>query len=205
MRFFGLPNQGKRMEVNSHIEVILLYELLIFYFTIFGLMFFLLFSRFFSFRTIRERFGLGGNMRYKRDFLEFVQEDIHYTLIAYTELALFVYVANHLANELDTRTMVSMIVISVHMVATALLNFFVFNRPKSIRIKTKTWNQIAMVYSIFQAIVIVFIAVVLSNEIGQRRYWYPYLCVYLLLKITTIINIAYDRSRFEKRLEVWKR
>ena len=44
-----------RMIVTTHIEVIVLYDLLIFYCTIFSLMFFLLFSRWFSFRTMRER------------------------------------------------------------------------------------------------------------------------------------------------------
>ena len=193
------------MEVNSHVEVILVYELLIFYFTIFGLMSFLLISRFFSFRTIRERFDLGGNMRYRRDFLEFVQDDVHYSLIAITELALFIYVTTHLANDIDTRTIASMIVISIHIFFQAMLNFLVFYRPKSIKIKSKVWKIIATIYFIFTAMVIIFIAIVLNAEVGQRRYWYPYLCVYLQLKIFTVLSIAYEKGRFEKRLEVWKR
>ena len=87
-----------KMIVSTHIEVVVLYDLLIFYCTIFSLMFFLLFSRFFSFRTLRERMQLGGNMRYRRDFLEFVQEDVHYTLIALTEIGLFIYTLTHLQN-----------------------------------------------------------------------------------------------------------
>lgn len=47
---------------------------------------------------MRERMQLGGNMRYRRDFLEFVQEDVHYTLIALTELGLFLYTLTHLQN-----------------------------------------------------------------------------------------------------------
>ena len=80
-KLLGDWDGDKDVEVTSHIEVIVLYELLLFYFNIFGQIGFLLFSRYFSFKTIRERLNLGGNMRYKRDFLEFVQDDVHYTII----------------------------------------------------------------------------------------------------------------------------
>ena len=103
------------MEVKSHVEVIVLFELLIFYFTIFALMAFLLVSRYFSFKTMRERMALGGNMRYRRDFLEFVQEDVHYSLIALMEFFLFLYVIQHLKNEITLSAGVSMGLISLHM------------------------------------------------------------------------------------------
>lgn len=57
--------------VNSAKEVILLFDVLLFYFTIIGLSVFLFFTKCFSFRTIKERVGFSCNERYKIDFLQF--------------------------------------------------------------------------------------------------------------------------------------
>ena len=59
----------------------LLYEVCIFYYSIFSLVLLLFISRFATFRTIRERVGFGGNIRYKIDFLEYCKEDVHWFMI----------------------------------------------------------------------------------------------------------------------------
>ena len=69
----------------------LLYEVAIFYFHIFAMMFFLLFSRIRSFKTLRERVGFGAKMRYKIDFLDFVQNDVHWFLIIVSQLFLCIF------------------------------------------------------------------------------------------------------------------
>mmetsp|Transcript_9819 Transcript_9819/g.16533 ORF Transcript_9819/g.16533 Transcript_9819/m.16533 type:complete len:220 (-) Transcript_9819:920-1579(-) len=66
----------------------LLFEVVMFYFHIFSAIIFLVTSRFMSFRPMRERLGLGGNLRYKIDFLEYCQDDIHWFLILFTQVFL---------------------------------------------------------------------------------------------------------------------
>lgn len=71
----------KLFNSQDQVEVLVIVEILIFYFSILAQMIFLLISRCFSFKTMRERLNLGGNMRYRKDFLEFVKDDIHYMII----------------------------------------------------------------------------------------------------------------------------
>ena len=76
---------GTKAEVNKETYakmdqriVWLLYEVLIFYFNIASLMIFLVFSRFQSFRTLREKYGYGLNMRRTMDFLSYCKDDLHW-------------------------------------------------------------------------------------------------------------------------------
>lgn len=180
-----------KMSVDSHIEVIVLYELLIFYFTIFGLMAFLLFSRFFSFRTMRERLELGGNMRYRRDFLEFVQEDIHYTLIAITEILLFIYVITHLTTAITLWAAISMGLISFHQLCQFFMIFFVYFRPLKSRVSTQMLHRIVLSYMALTISLMIYICFMLYVE-QKRRYWYPYLMVYLFMKFSIVCNIVFE-------------
>lgn len=75
---------------GTYFALSLLFEIIVFYFSIFSMMIFLVFTRFFSFRTIREQMGYGGNLRYKMDFLEYCKDDIHWVLIYTTELMLMI-------------------------------------------------------------------------------------------------------------------
>ena len=77
--------------VKNVYNVWLLYEVAIFYFHLFAMIFFLLFSRVRSFRTLRERVGFGAKMRYKIDFLDFVQNDVHWFLIIVSQLFLSIF------------------------------------------------------------------------------------------------------------------
>ena len=63
---------------KNHLLSWMLYEVAIFYFNVFAQSFFLLFSRIKSFVTLRDRVGLSSRMRYKKDFLDYVQEDFHW-------------------------------------------------------------------------------------------------------------------------------
>ena len=78
VRSYFTPGTSEYGQNNNHIICWLLYEVVIFYFSIFALIIFLILSRFKSFRTLRERVGYGGNMRYKIDFLDFCKDDIHW-------------------------------------------------------------------------------------------------------------------------------
>jgi hypothetical protein len=80
--------------VQTKKEVVILIDILLFYFSIVGLAIFLIFTRLFSFRTIKERSGFACNERYKIDFLYFVKDDIHWFLILVSQTFLFISVIN---------------------------------------------------------------------------------------------------------------
>ena len=82
---------------HKHEIVWIFYQIVIFYLNIASQIIFLFSSRFVSFRTIREKAGLGGQKRNKVDFLDFVKNDIHYFIILVSEVFLF-----GLANSLRT-------------------------------------------------------------------------------------------------------
>ena len=86
---------GAIHRAKNSVEFVVVMEVLLFYFGIFGQIIFLLLSRCFSFKTMRERANLGGNMRYRIDFLDFVKDDIHYFLICFIEAMLYIYMNFH--------------------------------------------------------------------------------------------------------------
>lgn len=77
---------------------ILLFEVMIFFLTIVSTICFLITSRFISFKTLRERAGFGGRMRYEIDFLDFVKDDLHWVLISQTLIFLMLYANYYLKN-----------------------------------------------------------------------------------------------------------
>jgi hypothetical protein len=58
----------------------------IFYCNFLSMLIFLLLSRIFKFRTLREKAGLGGNLRNTTDFLEFCQDDVHWITFQVTQV-----------------------------------------------------------------------------------------------------------------------
>lgn len=81
----------KFIGLGERINCWLLYEVAIFYFHIFAMIFFLLFSRMKSFLTLREKIGFGARMRYKKDFLDYVQNDVHWFLIIVSQVFLCMF------------------------------------------------------------------------------------------------------------------
>ena len=70
---------------------LLLFEVMIFYFTVISTILFLIVSRCISFKTLRERAGYGGRMRYQIDFLDFVSGDIHWFVIIVSQIKLMIF------------------------------------------------------------------------------------------------------------------
>ena len=70
-KYFNCSSSSNKggIKLESAKEVILLFEILLFYFTVIGMSVFLFFTKCFSFRTIKERVGFSCNERYKIDFL----------------------------------------------------------------------------------------------------------------------------------------
>ncbi len=95
------------IKVKSQKEVVILFDILLFYFTIIGLAIFLLFTRMFSIRTIKERSGFACNERHKIDFLYFVKDDIHWFLVLVSQTFLFIIV---MKNQYNTAFMIYFII-----------------------------------------------------------------------------------------------
>lgn len=104
-----------RENIQNQIEVVVFIELLIFFFSILSQMIFLLVSRLVSFRTARERLDLGGNMRYRKDFLEFVKDDIHYTIIIISQFLLNIYMILHRQLPFTSQAFVFKLLITAHL------------------------------------------------------------------------------------------
>lgn len=90
-KFGKKDDQGRTYVENTRVSCLLLYEVIFFFTSILGMIFFLIFSRVFSFRTIRERAGYGAYQKKNMDFLEFVSEDIHWVLITFSQCWLFLF------------------------------------------------------------------------------------------------------------------
>ena len=71
----------------------MLYELILFYGSILGLVFFMLQSQIMKFRTLKEKAGLTeGDERNEVDFLEYAQKDAHWFLTNVQKILLFIFV-----------------------------------------------------------------------------------------------------------------
>jgi len=90
-----LTEKGSNVVVAKNFyEVLLLFDLSFFYFTIFALMIFNTLIRCRKFHTIKERI-IGNTERFKSingDSLYFAREDLHYITIIVARLGLFIYV-----------------------------------------------------------------------------------------------------------------
>ena len=67
-------------------------QVFIFYFNFLSMLIFLVLSRIFKYRTLREKAGLAGNMRNSNDFLEFCQDDIHWITFQVTQLCIIILI-----------------------------------------------------------------------------------------------------------------
>ena len=68
-------SKHRNSQFKAHLQVWLLFEIILFYGTIISQIIFLTVSRGLRFHTLREKAGYGAKMRYEMDFLEFTQED----------------------------------------------------------------------------------------------------------------------------------
>lgn len=84
----------KNFHTNNFVEVLLLFDISFFYFSIFALMIFNTLIRCRKFHTIKERI-VGNTERFKAingDSLYFAREDLHYITIVFARFCLFIFV-----------------------------------------------------------------------------------------------------------------
>ena len=188
-----------RIIVKDQMESVILFEVMIFFYSIFAQMLFLLLSRFASFQTIKERLELGGNMRYRRDFLEHVKEDVHYLIIGLVELFLYIYVITHLQSEQGSADTLDKILIGVHIAMQFILVFLVYFKKNQMRSKVTPFIK---GYVFITLILIVYLLYPLATD---RITWWPYEIHYAVVQICMFVNICCELYRFQKSVDSWKR
>ena len=150
-------------------------EILIFYLSICAQMLFLLISRCFSFKTIRERHSLGANMRNRKDFLEFVKDDIHYLIICLIEFMLYIYMYFHQSKVRRAESTGSKALILLHLAFQYLLLFWVYFK--------KNQEKRKVVPYIFAYIILTVGLIIFLFWPGYRDvyYWWPYCTHYAFI------------------------
>ena len=188
---------GTTPTASTHREVILIFEILIFYFSIMALMIFLLFSRFFSFRTIRERMEWGGNMRYKRDFLEFVQDDVHYVVIALSQFLLFVYVLKHLTHEIDWTVTLAIVFLCCRYAFSFAAIFYVYFYSKANGKKKKIKVLSYFLGTLITSGVMLFC---FAQNLREKLYWWPFVLQDIVLNFFVLLNIIIEFVLLPKKV-----
>lgn len=111
-------------------QVLLLFAVMYFYFTIFAQIAFLLLSRCYVFNTLRERTGYGKNIKLKNDYLTIVKDDVHWMLLVLTNYGLFLFIVYQygITGEIKSSTtkIVITTVVSVRFLSNLYLNHMFF-------------------------------------------------------------------------------
>ena len=194
-----LERQKQEIIVDDQLETVILFEVLIFFFSIFSQMLFLLMSRFASFRTIKERLELGGNIRYRRDFLEHVKDDVHYLMIAFVEIFLYIYVSTHRHHEISTRDKIDMALIGCHKSLEFFLIYMVYFKKHTER------SKVTPIFKLYIALTFMLVLFLLSHMAVDRTIWWPYIIQYGLVQFCVIMNVIFEVYRFSKHVKAWKR
>lgn len=167
-----------------------------------ALMIFLLFSRFFSFRTIRERMEWGGNMRYKRDFLEFVQDDVHYVVIALSQFLLFVYVLKHLTHEIDWTVTLAIVFLCCRYAFSFAAIFYVYFYSKANGKRKKIKVLSYFLGTLITSGVMLFC---FAQDLRQKLYWWPFVLQDIVLNFFILLNIIVEVVLLPKKVQIWKK
>lgn len=117
---------NKNTDIENYRQLIILYSVLVFYFNIFSQIIFLVFSRFISFKTLRERAGYGARLRYKMDWLYFVKDDVHWFLIISSMMLLFIYVIIFKRSDSDQKDMRLIAFVVSRFVSNMVVFYFVY-------------------------------------------------------------------------------
>ena len=152
--------------------------MLIFYFNIAGLIIFLVFSRFRSFNTLREKAGYGSNLRYKVDFLDFCKDDIHWFTIVFQQLFLCIYALSKRVNSANFSITGWLSIVLVRHIYDFIVIYKVFFTQKDLYFSTK-FIQITGACSILTNILlgIHFYQLLLEGSI----FWAPYILMEIVL------------------------
>lgn len=160
-------------------------------------MVFLIVTRVRSFWTIRERAGLGANMRYKMDFLDFCKDDIHWFTIMIIQILLCILAAEYtkkvasnwydylLCTVLALKHASNFVVVALiffsnyHMsklfkVSAALFNFFLLLVVVAEHVEDYETNKYSFYWSIYVLEEIVFTLVLYFTIMLNIKLWPRY-------------------------------
>lgn len=184
----------------------MLLSVLFFYFTIFAQMFFLTITKCFSFKTLRERSGFGGNLRYKIDFLFFVQHDIHWFLIIFALKALFIYMLVFKISNWGGKDYLLITVMTIRFISNLVVLYVVYFWNKNIFEYGLLQNR--KVYLMFGVNLIIDIlsCVFLSKFIETNIYWRStYARFDILLRIFMYISVGFEIIYYKAQVNEWKK
>ena len=157
---------------HSKLTSILLYEVMVFFLGITSLVLFLVFSRFLSFKTIRERLGFGGQMRYSTDFLEWVGDDVHWMQNTLTIICLFFYV---LTKRKDLNEWITLQITELYFVIALFIvdsvNVYLVFLAKDIR---KKFITVSIVLSLVLNLTLI-VMFMIDFRVEVSLYWQPFL------------------------------
>lgn len=112
----------------DHQFIWMLYEVLLFYFNIVALIIFLIFSRFSHFFTLRERAGYDHEklLEDSKDFLAFVQDDIHWFTLIFQQLFLCAFALWERKNRLEFSIKGDLLIVLVRHSLDFFMVYYIF-------------------------------------------------------------------------------
>lgn len=203
---------GYTRRIETEQQVMLLFSVLYFYFTIFYQMGFLVLTRCYHFNTLRERAGFGSNMRLKVDFLSFVKDDVHWMLLLFTHYSLFIYIIankNHslIPGSIDgllfgavTLRFLSNLYVN-HMVYFSKTNYFkngVFNALKSKKPFYVFIINIIIDLCCLGALIYVYVTI-------DSLFRDAFILFDIVLRILIWFNIYLEHKFFSSQVREWKK
>ena len=151
---------------------------------------FLIFTRFKRFRTIRERYKLGGNKRYQIDWLDFVENDIVWWYTAFTEVFLMIACLS-VRKHKEINITVNLILVSISMLIYWIGVLIVFFTQ--IELTLKRLIPLGVVHVGLTATIT---AILIFSQEAKTNFWCTFLCFYLLLQVCKYIQVIYLRLNF---------
>jgi hypothetical protein len=169
-----------------------------FYLNIISQVTFLVFTRFFKFRTLRERYNLGGNKRYEIDWLEFVQDDFVWWSLPFVEFALCI-ICQFVRNKNSFNINGTIILTLVNQLVGLVLMIYVF------------FSKIELRKNIFISIALLHFTILLADTFiyyfhGDEKttFWLNYMTFFFFLQIGKYIHIAFFYHNLDFSITVWK-
>ena len=160
---------------KNFIEVLLLFDISFFYFSIVALMIFNTLIRCRKFHTIKERI-VGNTERFKAingDSLYFAREDLHYITIVFARLCLFIYVEiNRISNSHNDPMRFS--IITINIINMIMVYHVFFAAEDNNIIMDPAYRKFrAPIYLVVQIAVLVFEIIYLIKEDGKTKFYGP--------------------------------
>lgn len=188
-----------------------MFYVLYFYFCILSQIIFLAISRCYPFYTLRERAGFGKNMRLKKDYLEFVKDDLHDYLFCWTHMLCFFFL---LSEEFEPANFSIYLAMNITFSVRSLVYFYLLHlihSSKRIDLFTngvfdlKKSRHATIVSWISSIITFVSIIVFILNANSTNSlYRFSFILLDVTIHIIMAMNFFIDNMFIRSQVIVWK-